>query len=325
MNLIDMHCDTIWKLMEDNTGASLRNNHFCIDMDGMKKAGTLVQFFACFVYMQNFQGADRYTKGYHHALDMIRRMEEEVEKEKTQLGIIKSLKELEVNRDAGKISALLTVEEGGILDSDINRLAELYEKGIRLMTILWNEENCIGFPNSRNRKIMEQGLKPFGFEVVERMNELGMAIDVSHLSDGGFWDVLKASRVPVVATHSNAREICPHPRNLSDEMMRALAEKGGVAGVNFYPYFLNSMGKAGIEDIVRHITHMVDVGGIDFPAIGTDFDGYDDGKNEITHVAGMELVYHGLRKSGYTEGQIEKIWSGNAMSYCLNALKCDSM
>lgn len=312
MNLIDMHCDTIWKLMDDQTGATLRKNPFCIDLDGMRHAGTLAQFFACFVYMHEFQGQNRYTEGYQHALKMIERMEKEMQEAQDEIAFARNYQEILRNEKENKISAILTVEEGGILDSKIERLEELYQKGIRLMTILWNDENCIGFPNSREEKIMQKGLKAFGFEVIDRMNELGMIIDVSHLSDGGFWDVIRTSRRPVVASHSNARSLCNHPRNLTDEMIKALAEKGGVAGVNFYPYFLNPSGKATIDDLVRHVEHMVNVGGIEFPAIGTDFDGYDEGELELTHVGQMEQFREALKNHGFTECQLDKIWKENA-------------
>ena len=181
------------------------------------------------------------------------------------------------------------------------------------MTLLWNEENCIGYPNSRDGEVMKKGLKSFGIETVERMNELGMIIDVSHMSDGGFWDVLEYSKKPVVASHSNARALCPHPRNLTDEMIRALAEKGGVAGLNFYPYFVNENGKAGIEDLVRHLEHLFYVGGEDFVAIGTDFDGFDQGELELQNIGEMNLLYEALEKRKFNDGQIEKFWHGNVM------------
>ena len=149
--------------------------------------------------------------------------------------------------------------------------------------------------------------------MVERMNELGMIVDVSHLSDGGFWDVLKYSRKPVVASHSNARALCPHPRNLSDEMIRVLAEKGGISGLNFYPYFLKENGKAGMDDLIRHIEHMYYVGGEEFVAIGTDFDGFDDGELDVEHLGQMERVYDALKKRKFHDSQIEKFWSKNAL------------
>lgn len=313
MRLIDMHCDTIWKLMEDNTGATLQNNCFCVDLEGLKKAGTTAQFFACFVHMDDFHGKERYTKGYLHALEMIERMETEVRRVEGEIAFAGSYEQILKNEKEKKISAVLTVEEGGILDSQMERLEELYQRGIRLMTLLWNEENCIGFPNSREKSVMQKGLKSFGFEVVEQMNALGMIVDVSHLSDGGFWDVLRTARNPVIASHSNARALCSHSRNLSDEMIRALAEKGGVAGVNFYPYFLNPSGKAGVCDLAAHVEYMVNVGGIEFVAIGTDFDGFDEGEQELTHVGEMGRLYEALRKRGFTERALDKIWSENAL------------
>ena len=114
----------------------------------------------------------------------------------------------------------------------------MYEKGTRLMTLTWNYENCLGYPNSRDASVMGRGLKKFGLETIEQMNGLGMLVDVSHLSDGGFWDCIRHSSAPVVASHSNVRALCDCPRNLTDEMLKALGEKGGAAGLNFYPAFL---------------------------------------------------------------------------------------
>lgn len=312
MNLIDMHCDTIWKLME-NPCATLLENAFGVDIGKLKKAKSAAQFFACFVYMKQFSGEERYTKGYEYAKKMIRRGKEEISRNQTELALAVNAASFWKNRSEGKISAFLTIEEGGILENKLDRLTELYEEKIRLITLLWNEENCIGFPNSREKTLMEKGLKPFGFEVVEQMNRLQMLIDVSHLSDGGFWDVLQNSKAPVVASHSNARSLCNNPRNLTDEMIRALAENGGVAGLNFYPFFIHSSGKATIEQLSEHILHMMKIGGEDVVAIGTDFDGFDDGETEITQIGQIVKLAEALQKRGGTQRQLEKIWSGNVL------------
>ncbi len=311
MNLIDMHCDTFWKLMEENECSNLRENKYCVDMKKMKHAGCIAQFFACFIFVRQFNGD--YEAGYEYALSMIERAKQEFYQNNTEIALATTKQELLLNQRENKISAFLTIEEGGIIAGKHKRLETLYEQGIRLMTLLWNQENCIGFPNSKDPMIMSQGLKPFGREIVERMNELGMIIDVSHLSDGGFWDVIRLSDSPIVASHSNARELCNHPRNLSDDMIKALATRGGIAGVNFYPYFLNGQDKAGIQEIVSHIRYMLHVGGEDFVSLGTDFDGFDDANNEIAHLGEIEQLYNALKKEGITERQIEKIWSGNIM------------
>ena len=312
MNLIDMHCDTIF-LMEREKGHKLQKNTLCVDIEKLKKAGSMAQFFACFIYMNELVGDDRFAKGYQLALNMIERGKQEFADNKQEISLVRNYEELMRNHLAGKISAFLTIEEGGIIANDIQRLEFLYEEGIRLMTLLWNEENCIGYPNSRDAEVMNKGLKPFGIETVERMNELGMIVDVSHLSDGGFWDVMKYSKKPVVASHSNARALCPHPRNLTDDMIKALAEKGGVSGINFYSAFLNGTANGSIEDLIHHVEHMYYVGGEDFVAIGTDFDGFDDGESEIKNIGEMNLLYEALKKRKFNDDQIEKFWYKNAL------------
>ncbi len=312
MRLIDMHCDTIWMLMREKD-TNLKNNRFCVDVEKLKNVGSMAQFFACFIYMDEITGEDRYDRGYQLALDMIERGKRAFAECSNDITLGLSYDEVVKNHANNKISAILTIEEGGILNNDMSRFYELYNQGIRLMTLTWNHENCIGYPNSKDEAIMQKGLKPFGVEVVKKMNELGMIIDVSHLSDGGFWDVLKYSKKPIVASHSNARRLCVHPRNLSDEMIKALAEKGGIAGVNLYPYFINKNGKATVEDIANHVWHMFQTGGEDFVAVGTDFDGFDEGELDIAHIGEMEQLYDAVKKRGFSERQMEKFWSGNAM------------
>ena len=312
MRLIDLHCDTIWMLMrEKNT--NLKNNPFCVDVEKMKAASSMAQFFACFIYLNEIASEERWEIGYQLALDMIKRGKAEFAACSDKIFLASNYDDVIKNYAGGKMSAILTIEEGGILNNNMNRLCELYKQGVRLMTLTWNHENCIAYPNSKDKAIMQKGLKPFGVEVVEKMNELGMLIDVSHLSDGGFWDVLKYSKKPIVASHSNVRSLCNHPRNLSDEMIKALAEQGGIAGVNLYPYFINKNGKATVEDIADHVWHMYQTGGEDFIAVGTDFDGFDEGELEIAHIGEMGKLYHAVKRRGLTERQMEKFWSGNAM------------
>ena len=324
MRLIDMHCDTLWAMSKDisrsvnhsvnqSVDQSLRRNSFCVDIEKLKRAGSMAQFFACFIYMDEISGEDRWMKGYQQALDMIALGKKKIAADSNDISLALQFHELMAHCAEGKISAFLTIEEGGILDNQMERLEQLYEEGVRLMTLTWNHENCIGYPNSRDPHLMGLGLKAFGIEAVKRMNELGMLIDLSHMSDGGFWDVLKYSEKPVVASHSNARSLCNHPRNLSDEMIKALAEKGGVAGVNFYPYFVRENGKISAEDIADHIVHMYQVGGEDFVAIGTDFDGFDEGESDIKDIGQMNYVYDIVKKRGFTESQMEKIWCRNVL------------
>ena len=326
MRWIDMHCDTLSEIWRGNA-QSLECNGLCVDLERLKKAGAKTQFFACFVNAAG-SGSDVWERAWKNVLGMT---ELARSSEGEQLHFIREAGEVEggnpINpvcppvpeQEFSGIKGILTVEEGGVLNGKMERLEELYRRGIRLITLTWNYENCIGSPNSLDPQVMERGLKPFGIQMVERMNELGMIIDVSHLSDGGFWDCIRCSRTPIVASHSNARSLCSHPRNLTDEMLRALGNKGGVAGVNFYSAFLREKDgtgesvRAGLEDIVRHMRRMMDQAGEDAVALGTDFDGFETEAlpEKIRGVQDMDLLWEAMKRSGITSRQIDKIAYGN--------------
>lgn len=317
MNLIDLHCDTLWRLMDLEGEGDLLDNDGSVSIRKLENEGAMAQFFACFVYRDAMDGntpEEQYEAGYWHVLDMIDYMAAQTERCSGRLEMAKEPADIEIIHKKGKIAAVLTVEEGGVLNGRLARLEELYERGVRLMTLLWNYENCIGAPNSRDRLLMEKGLTPFGIQVVEKMNGLGMIIDISHASDGVFWDVLRHSRKPVAATHSNCRALADHPRNLTDEMLKALGENGGVAGLNFYGPFLGTPDASRLEEMTAHVLHMIKVGGMDLPAIGTDFDGFDGmQKMDIPDIGRMGRLWEALKKKGLTEGQLDKIWYKNAL------------
>nr|WP_303180134.1 dipeptidase [Lachnoclostridium phocaeense] len=317
MNLIDLHCDTLWRLMDLEGEGDLLDNDGSVSIRKLESEGAMAQFFACFVYRDAMDGntpEEQYEAGYWHVLDMIDYMAAQTERCSGRLEMAKEPADIEIIHKKGKIAAVLTVEEGGVLNGRLARLEELYERGVRLMTLLWNYENCIGAPNSRDRLLMEKGLTPFGIQVVEKMNGLGMIVDISHASDGVFWDVLRHSRKPVAATHSNCRALADHPRNLTDEMLKALGENGGVAGLNFYGPFLGTPDASRLEEMTAHVLHMIKVGGMDLPAIGTDFDGFDGmQKMDIPDIGRMGRLWEALKKKGLTEGQLDKIWYKNAL------------
>ena len=314
-HLIDLHCDTLSELYKSGENASLTENELCVNVQGLRKGNSLAQFFACYVNRKEFEGEEVWEQAYCQVLGMIRRMEEECKK-CPEIRIAENAAQIRENQKEGKISAVLTVEEGGVLNGKPERLRILYEKGIRLITLTWNYENCLGAPNSRDSSVMEKGLTKFGIRTVEGMNELGMLIDVSHLSDGGFRDCIRYSRKPVIASHSNARALCAHPRNLSDAMLKALAEKGGVAGLNFYPVFLKEEAdQVSLKDLARHAKYMIETAGEDLPALGSDFDGFTGPEltDYLTDISQMERLWDAMKKAGITERQLDKIWQGNAM------------
>ncbi len=311
MSLIDLHCDTAFLMSVMQEPIELRKNSLCVDLEKMKRADSMAQFFASFIHMKRFGGD--FDKAYEAALAMLRKTKAEIEKNSDMIRLARNYDELMNNHNEGLMSGVLTIEEGGIIDNKMERLEELYKEGVRLITLTWNFENCLGYPNSEDNEKMNLGLKSFGIEAVERMNELGIIVDVSHLSDGGFWDVIKHSKKPAIASHSNARRECGHRRNLTDEMIRALAEKGGISGLNFYPAFLTGDKSANVDDLVRHLVHMYHVGGEEFVAIGTDFDGFEGAVDGLEDMGKMPFFFEALKKRKFTDSQIEKFWYKNAL------------
>lgn len=297
MKLIDLHCDTILSCLDSDGKVKLRKNDLCIDIKKLKKADSLAQFFAMFVDL------DKYSAPMDRCLDMIDCFYNEIEENSADIAFAGSMKELKKNNSEGKISAFLTVEEGGVLEEKLRNLRILYKLGVRLITLTWNYPNCIGYPNFRWEH-KDKGLTAFGEEVVAEMNRLGMIIDVSHLSDQGFYDVAELSGKPFIASHSNARAVTNHWRNLTDDMLRKLAEKGGVAGLNLEPEFLGDGGS--VEAMTRHVIHMINAAGIEAVAIGTDFDGCSL-LTAIKDAGDMHKLWDALSKAGLSGRDMDKI------------------
>ena len=311
MQYIDMHCDTLMRAYIEKKESIYQNPEFMLDIDRMRKGNCLAQYFAIFMLQESMWEESRgpFPNDLEYIKSLVSIFQKSMKEYSELIAPAGTMQELEENAAAGKISGILTLEDGRAVAGQLERLEWMYEQGIRMITLTWNYENCFGYPNSEDRGIMQKGLKPFGKEAIVRMNELGMAVDVSHLSDGGFWDVVKLSKKPFVASHSNCRALSPHSRNMTDEMIRALAEKGGVMGLNFAGPFLNADAASRESTLARmilHLKHMVKVGGIEIAAIGTDFDG-TEGIFDIPDCSKMQLLFETMGKHGFTEAQIEKI------------------
>jgi len=285
----------------------LKKNNLAIDLEKLIKVNSLAQFFALFIDL------NEHPKAFNRAMDMLNKFYEELEKNNHEISVAKNYEDLEVNKEEDKISAFLTIEEGEAIEGSLKNLRNFYDLGVRLMTLTWNYENNIGYPNCKE-EFRNKGLKTFGLETVEEMNKLGMIIDVSHLSDGGFYDVARYSKKPFVASHSNSRSMCNHSRNLTDDMIRTLSEKGGVTGINFEKSFLIEGGsKSAVKDMVKHINHIYNVGGIDVISLGSDFDGINPKNLEISNIGEIDKLITALQKEGFHEGNIEKILYKNAL------------
>lgn len=306
MKVIDLHCDTLTKLAEESS-SYLRKNGFSVDIEKMQKSNYIAQFFAAFV------DKSQHRDPYIWALKLIEVFKREESKNRDKIKQAYCYEDILANEKEGKISCFLSIEEGAVLKGSLDKLHLFYKEGVRLITLTWNYPNEIGYPNTQE-KYANKGLTAFGFQLIEAMNELGIIIDVSHLSDKGFWDVVSRSKSPFIASHSNARAIKNHRRNLTDEMIRALAKKGGIMGINFYSNFLGDKNIGTVEDIVTHIKHIKKVGGIDILALGSDFDGIST-PVEFEDCSQLHQLYYGLIKNGFSEDEVDKIFYSNTLTF----------
>ncbi len=315
MKYIDLHCDSLCMAFETKNNDMFDRKDFMVDVKKLKQAGALAQFFAIFVpptdWIKNIQPAyndDDFINDLYNNLDNT------IKKYPEYLGWARNCADMLENEKNGKVSAFLSMEDGRSINGDFDKFDKYYNMGLRLVTFVWNSENCFGFSNSFDPKLMQLGLKDFGKQAVEYMNNKGILIDVSHLSDGGFWDVINLSKKPIVASHSSCRALSPHPRNLTDEMIKALGNNGGVSGINFCPAFVNpdiNSDDSRLCDIAKHIVHMANKGGIECVAIGSDFDGIS-GNLEVANTLEIEKIWDVLLKNGMNYDDIEKVAYKNA-------------
>lgn len=312
MKYIDLHCDTAWKMFYQ--GEKLKSNNYDIDIEKLRKGDALAQTFAFFIDLKEIKSNPmiEFELMYNNFIKEIQNNSKEIE-------IVTNIEELKVAATNKKLGAFLSIEEGEVLEGDINNIKKVYDKGIRLITLTWNYNNSIGYSHleSMNQK---KGLTFLGIEMIREMENVGIMPDASHLSDEGFYDLVRECRKPFIVTHSNSRFITNHSRNLTDDMIKLLSNKGGVMGLNFCSYFLGENEVSSIEDMIKHIKHIKNVGGIDVLALGSDFDGIEN-KVEIDNASEMGKLAFWLEKEGFTYDEIEKIYSKNVIRLFKEVLK----
>lgn len=301
MTTIDLHCDTASRLLYENL--NLKESICKVDIQKLKKSKALAQVFANFIELNIVDDP------YKEFIKMYNNLIKEINNNSNDITVVRNLQELEEANKIGKIGAFLAIEEGEVLQGKVERVKEIYELGIRFLTLTWNFKNSIGYPN-KDFKYKDMGLTERGKEIVCEMERLGIIPDCSHLSDGGFYDLVEICKKPFIATHSNARAITNHSRNLTDDMIVKLSNKGGVMGLNFCAPFLGEKDIPKIEDMIAHIKHIKNIGGIDVLAIGTDFDGIEN-EVEIKNIGEMGILAEALIREGFKESEIDKIFYGN--------------
>ena len=325
--VIDMHCDTIsavYRRRKAGEQACLRENSLHLDLLRMKRGGYLCQSFALFAHLGNLR--EQNMDPYLYAESLSSLLDSELAANRDLIRPVRTASEILQNQEEGFMSALKTVEEGGVYKGDPKLVRAFYDLGVRKSTLTWNFENELAFPNrtvtdpNTGEKSMipetEHGLKPAGEEIVLLMEELGILIDVSHLGDAGIRDILRIVRkdTPVIASHSNARAVTGHPRNLTDGMLREIADHGGITGINYCPPFLTGDGKAEsrMEDMILQMRHIRDVAGIETIGLGSDFDGIG-GTLEINGAGEIQKLADALSLAGFRDDEIEKIFYRNAL------------
>ena len=300
--MIDLHCDTIMQLLDHPDSGDLYRNTWKIDIEKLQKAHSKVQDFALFINLGETNDLyGRYEEMRNLCTTQINLYGEHIQH-------VLSYQDVESVYESGKIGALMSIEEGGVLGGDLDKLKQAYQDGVRLITLTWNYPNGLGEPHCGEQ---HKKLTPKGIEFVEAMQDLGIVVDCSHLNDAGTEQLGDILDVPFVASHSNAREVTAHTRNLPDNLIKLIANKGGVIGLNFAQSFLGTSPVSRIDDIVKHGLYLINKGGEDVVALGTDFDGIKP-NTEIKDASEMYRLYDAFKEAGLSVEQCEKLFWKNA-------------
>ena len=302
MIIVDTHCDTLTKIMDTNEGLYHNNCH--IDLKRLSNFDQSVQFFACFIDTVY----NKTNTSLKRVLEIIDRAYYEFDKNSDYISLCKSYDDIKRAHSQKKVAGILSIEGGEALAGELYVLRMLYELGIRSICLTWNNRNEIA--DGLYDDVTKGGLTSFGREVVKEMNRLGMIVDVSHLSPYGFWDVLDTTNAPIIASHSNAKSVCNHKRNLTDEQILAIHKNNGVIGINLCDEFI-SENNATITDIIRHIEYIASLVGVDHIGIGADFDGVDRLPSGIQGVQDVTKIFDELQRLNYKEQDIQKIAGKN--------------
>ena len=306
---LDSHCDTPMFFSEGFTADMFakRTDKVLVDLPKMREGFLDASIMVAYL-KQGERDAESLLAATAKADRILTQIEEMVAANCTAADIAYAPSDIARLKRDGKKAIMLGIENGYAIGKDLSQLEHFAKRGIVYMTLCHNGDNDIC--DSAKGNAEHGGLSPFGEKVVQEMNRLGIMVDMSHAAESSFYDALEVSQKPIVCSHSSARALCNHPRNLTDEQMKALAQKGGVAQVTMYNGFLRTDGQATILDAVEHLNHMVNIMGIEHVGIGTDFDG-DGGVPGMANASEVINFTRRLLQERYTEEQIQMIWGGN--------------
>ena len=349
----DTHNDVLLRAMEGQNVLKYHPESHS-DLEKFKLGGVDLQVFSIWVSPD-----EKEKKYFENANDMINKLDFLISRVPKDWGLAKSYQDITYNNRKNKMSCVIGVEGGHIIGRDISKLEALHNKGMRYLGLTWNNSNHIASSakdETFNRNSLSNiGLSDFGSEVIQKCNDLGVIIDVSHAGEQAFWDVLDQSQEPIIASHSSVYALCPHYRNLKDDQIKAIAKTGGAVFINFYPGYIDStfQQKAeiinmkyeveldilaekydpfsnqywfeemkllkhekariapSINDVIKHISYIVDLVGVDYVGIGSDYDGVEIMPTGLENVSKLPFLTKKLIEHGYTIREVRKILGGN--------------
>lgn len=306
MTILDAHCDAPSQMLRhrdytiDNPGAQ-------VDFPKMVKGGVDASFFALYIPADMSE-----DQALNHAYAMLEELEIQMARATDKVALARNAEEVAANKAKGLVSILLGLENASPIGHDIAVLEDLAARGVRYVTLTHSEDNQIC--DSCTGKGKWGGLSPFGREFVKELNRLDVLVDVAHCADSTIREVLEVSRKPVVYTHGCCRALHTHPRNLSDELLKAIASRGGVVGMSIYPDFLSDSRTPGVGRVVDHIEHAIDVCGVDHVGLGTDYDGIDYTAHGLEDISKFRIILDVLHGRGYTQEEVDKVAGRNFLN-----------
>lgn len=298
----DAHCDFLYGMVNNGYRIDHPRENQVTTIRNFRKGNVILQLFACWIDTSLRIGP------LHQCVNMIEAYRRMLNDNKEDLAAFTA----DFDQASGKTACLLTIEGGEAIEGDLSVLRFLYDSGVRAMTLTWNESNELcGSAMHKNHR----GLTDLGKKVIREMNQIGMAVDLAHLSEAGIDDVLSLSSAPVFASHSNARSVFDSKRSLRDDQIKAISSMGGVVCINFFNKQLTSNRCATLHDIVRQILHVIDTGGINCCALGSDFDGMPVYPVGMPDASGYPSLFAALREEGLTDDDILRISYRNLFTY----------
>lgn len=306
-SVFDAHCDTAGILLDEKQELFKNSHH--LDIKRINDLNTTyVQVFAAFASGSSpFKRADSIINCYHSQTG-----------KNSDIAHCTTYAEMQRAIENKKIASFLSVEGGDALEGNEENLEYFHSRGVRIFTLSWNFKNEICSGNADEKDF---GISPFGEKVVKKIENLGIIADASHISEKSFWDLCCLAKNPFIASHSNAKAICYHKRNLTDEQIKAVIEKNGCIGINFYPPFLTNKSSCGIKDIINHTEHILSLGGEKNVGFGSDFDGVDFLPKGINGVESYFNLAEEFLKLGYSKALLQDIFFNNFARVIKTVLK----